>query len=309
MEADKAIERLSTEIWDRAVPPLETLGTLEILAIMNSGDQTVPMIVGEHLEEIAQAVELIYTCWQRGGRMFYVGAGTSGRLGILDAAECPPTFNTDPSMVQAIMAGGPNALIRAVEGAEDSTEAGQEAVRSAEIVAADVVVGLSASGRTPFVLGALVESRNRGARTVGVSCNQDPEMKEFADVSIAVPTGAEVVMGSTRLKAGTATKLVLNMLTTAAMIRFGKTFRNLMVDVKATNYKLRDRSRRIVMLALDISYDDASGLLEQCGQEVKTAIATGLLHVSPQQARLLLAKHQGRLADIAGDQTNVSNNL
>ncbi len=300
MEPDKAIERLATESWDRGIPPLETLSTLEILRRMNTADQTVPVAVGEHLPEIARAVELIYASWQRGGRMFYVGAGTSGRLGVLDAAECPPTFNTDPAMVQAVMAGGQEALITAVEGAEDSLESGRRVMKERGIESRDVVVGLSASGRTPFVLGALQVSQSCGARTVGVSCNDDPELRTVSDVSIAVPTGAEVIMGSTRLKAGTATKLVLNMLTTAAMIRYGKTFRNLMVDLKATNYKLVDRSRRIVMLALGISYDAAADLLSECGQEVKTAIACGLLDVPPEQARGILVRHQGRLADVAG---------
>lgn len=309
MEPDKTIERLLTEAWDRTIPSLETLGTVDMLKVMNAGDQTVPLLVRDHLAEIAEAVDAISDRLRRGGRMFYVGAGTSGRLGILDAAECPPTFNTDPAMVQAFIAGGPAALVHAVEGAEDSVEAGQAQMHEADVHPEDVVVGLSASGRTPFVLGALAEGRRRGACTVSVSANADPEAKEFSDVVIAIPTGAEVIMGSTRLKAGTATKLVLNMLTTAAMVRLGKTYRNLMVDLKATNYKLVDRSRRIVMLALEIDYDAAAALLDHCEQEVKTAIVAGLLKVSPDSARGLLRQQQGALAAIVKGAEAISGNL
>ncbi|AUW93583.1 MAG: N-acetylmuramic acid 6-phosphate etherase [Sulfobacillus thermotolerans] len=306
MEPDKTIERLQTEMWDRTIPPLETLTTLEMLKVMNAGDQTVPLLVKEHLSEIAAAVDAISERLSQGGRMFYVGAGTSGRLGVLDAAECPPTFNTDPSMVQAIMAGGPDALVHAVEGAEDSMESGQQQIRLAGVQSRDVVVGLSASGRTPFVIGALKEGRLRGACTISVSANDEPEVKHLSDIVIAVPTGPEVIMGSTRLKAGTATKLVLNMLTTGAMVRLGKTFRNLMVDLKATNYKLIDRSRRIVMLALTVDYNEASRLLALCDEEVKTAIAVGLLGIDPSAARALLDRHHGALGDVVTGTETIS---
>ncbi|PSR27517.1 N-acetylmuramic acid 6-phosphate etherase [Sulfobacillus thermosulfidooxidans DSM 9293] len=295
MEPDKSIERLETEMWDRTIPWLENLSTAEMLRAINQADQAVPILVGEQIPVISEAVDLIALVLQRGGRLFYVGAGTSGRLGILDAAECPPTFNTDPTMIQAIMAGGQDAILHAVEGAEDDVEAGAHAVKDYGIDERDVVVGLSASGRTPFVLGALREARQLGARTISVNCNHDPETQPYSDITIVIPTGPEMIMGSTRLKAGTATKLVLNMLSTGAMIRLGKTYHNLMVDVKATNFKLRERARRIVMLAADVDYPTADILLTQSGYEVKTAILMHLLHVDAKEARQLLTDHQGML--------------
>ncbi|WP_053959147.1 N-acetylmuramic acid 6-phosphate etherase [Sulfobacillus thermosulfidooxidans] len=295
MEPDKSIERLETEMWDRTMPWLENLSTVEMLRAINQADQAVPILVGEQIPVIGEAVDLIAEVLQRGGRLFYVGAGTSGRLGILDAAECPPTFNTDPTMIQAIMAGGQEAIRHAVEGAEDDVDAGRHAMKDYGIDEGDVVVGLSASGRTPFVLGALREARQLGARTISVNCNRDPETQQYSDITIVIPTGPEMIMGSTRLKAGTATKLVLNMLSTGAMIRLGKTYHNLMVDVKATNFKLRERARRIVMLAADVDYPTADALLTQSEYEVKTAILMHLLHVEAKKARQLLNEHRGML--------------
>ncbi len=295
MEPNKSIERLDTEIWDPSIPWLEALSTEEMLMAINQADQLVPIIVSEQIAEIAKAIDLIVEQLRRHGRVFYVGAGTSGRLGIVDAAECPPTFNTDPSMIQAIMAGGKEAWQQAVEGAEDDFSAGTKVTERYGIDGRDVVVGLSASGRTPFVLGALQKSQEIQAPTVSVSCNPDPEAARYSDVAIVVPTGPEIIMGSTRLKAGTATKLVLNMLSTGAMIRLGKTYHNLMVDVKATNLKLKERAHRMVMLAAEVDYTRAVSLLEESDYEVKTAILMQFLKIDAMQARDLLLQQEGNL--------------
>ena len=295
MEPDKSIERLDTEMWDSSAPWLESLSTEQMLKVMNQADQEVPIIVGEQIPEIARAIDLIVEQLRRNGRLFYVGAGTSGRLGIVDAAECPPTFNTDPSMIQAIIAGGENAWKEAVEGAEDDFGAGEDVVVRYGINGNDVVVGLSASGRTPFVLGALQNSQRLQAYTISVSCNPGPELARYSHVAIVVPTGSEAIMGSTRLKAGTATKLVVNMLSTGAMIRLGKTYHNLMVDVKATNVKLKERAHRMVMLAANVDYQRAARLLEESDYEVKTAILMEILKIDTVQARELLLEHGGML--------------
>ncbi len=288
MKPDGSLEGLETEMRNLKVPWLETLSTQEMLHVMNSADQSVPTLVGEQIGDISKAVDLIVERLQQGGRLFYVGAGTSGRLGVLEAAECPPTFNTDPAMIQAIIAGGPKAVWEAVEGAEDDADLGQRAVEEHGIVNGDVMVGSSASGRTPFVLGALRKAKQKGAWTISVNCNQDPETQRYSDITIVVPTGSEVIMGSTRMKAGTATKLVLNMLSTGAMIRLGKTYRNLMVDLKPTNYKLKERAKRIVMSAARVDYTMAETLLIQANYEVKAAIVMSLLNVDLVQATELL---------------------
>ncbi|MCL4493749.1 MAG: N-acetylmuramic acid 6-phosphate etherase [Firmicutes bacterium] len=298
MEPDKSIERLGTEMWNPVIPWLEALSTEEMLMVINEADQQVPLLVRNQTGEIAKAVDLVVEQLRRRGRLFYVGAGTSGRLGIVDAAECPPTFNTDPSMIQAIIAGGDDALQQAIEGAEDDFDAGGQAVMNHGINARDVVVGLSASGRTPFVLGALQKSQQIQAHTISVSCNADPEAVRYSHVSIVVPTGPEVIMGSTRLKAGTATKLVLNMLSTGAMIRLGKTYHNLMVDVKATNLKLKERARRMVMLASNVDYQTAVSLLEESDYEVKTAILMQFLKIDAARSRELLLRHDGMLDEL-----------
>lgn len=224
---------------------------------MNNADKTVPDVVASAIPQITQAVETIVQRLRDGGRLFYAGAGTSGRLGVLDAAECPPTFNTPPDLVQAVIAGGSKAMFEAVEEAEDHWEFAEDDLRQRGFCAKDVLIGITASGRTPYVLGALSYARGLGAFTISLSCNTPSMVSQYADLPIEVPTGNEIVMGSTRLKAGSAQKLVLNMISTATMVRLGKVYRNLMVDLRATNEKLVERSKRIIMLAAGVSYEVA----------------------------------------------------
>ena len=240
---------------------------------MSAEDRRVPDAVAGEREQIARAIDLVETAFRGGGRLIYVGAGTSGRLGILDASECPPTFGSDPEMVVGLIAGGPAAVFRSQEGAEDRPEDGAREVDMLDVSAKDVVVGIAASGTTPFVQGALARSKERGSKTVIIACTPIANaVKELVDIAILPIVGPEVVTGSTRLKAGTATKLVLNMLTTGAMIRIGKTYGNLMVDLRATNAKLRDRSERILMEVCGVSREEARRLLDAADQRVKVAI-------------------------------------
>jgi N-acetylmuramic acid 6-phosphate etherase len=290
---------LTTEIWDQTIPDLGTLSSLELVRVMNAQDKTVALAVEAVLPAIAEAIQRIVERLKSGGRMFYIGAGTSGRLGILDAAECPPTFNTDPTMVQALIAGGPQAVFEAQEGAEDDLEQGARDLAAAGAKSGDVVVGISASGTTPYVLGALQWARKEGLSTISISCNERPKAEQVSDIAIAIESGPEVLMGSTRLKAGTAQKMVLNMLSTGAMVGLGKTYRNLMVDMRPSNSKLRDRAVRIVMLACDVNWDRAQQLLEEANGETKVAIAMGLLGTSPEDARQRLAKAGGILGRLA----------
>ena len=249
--------------------------------------------MAQQLDAIAVAVERIAEALRKGHRLFYVGAGTSGRLGVLDAAECPPTFGTDPEMVQGIIAGGPVALTRAVEGAEDDAAAGRRDLEARGVGAGDVVVALSASGRTPYCLGALELAKEVGAFTVAVTCNPGSAMGAVADLAIEVVVGPEVLAGSTRMKAGTAQKMVLNMLSTAAMVRLGKCYGNLMVDVRPTNEKLVERARRIVMRVVGCDYETAAGLLERSGNQVKVAIVMGVTGLDAAAARQRLEEHGG----------------
>ncbi|GAB2694528.1 N-acetylmuramic acid 6-phosphate etherase [Paenibacillus thermoaerophilus] len=265
------MDRLETERRDPRAPELDLMHTLDILRYMNEADRSVPDRVGEKLADIAAAVDAIVNAIRGGGRLFYVGAGTSGRLGLLDAYECPPTFGTPPELVQAVMAGGAG-MLQADESAEDRAEDGAAELQARQLTARDVVVGIAASGRTPFVIGAMRYARQVGAATVAVSCVRGSAIGELADIAIEVPVGPEVVTGSTRLKAGTAQKLVLNMLSTAAMIRLGKVFGNLMVDMQPTNSKLMRRAERIVEMATGASPDTAVRTLRQTGGDVKAAI-------------------------------------
>ncbi len=257
----------------------------EIVALMLAEDRTVPEAVATQADVIAQLIARVETAFRAGGRLLYVGAGTSGRLGVLDASECPPTFGADPRQVVGIIAGGDHALRNAVEGAEDSPTAGAEAMDGHGVSSADVVVGIAASGTTPFVHGALERAKRLGAITGLVACSPPPEAAlAFVDHAIVAVTGAEVVTGSTRLKAGTGTKLILNMITTGAFIRMGKTYGNLMVDLRATNVKLTDRSERIVMEVCGVTRDEARALLERAGGRVKHAIVMQALGVSHAEA-------------------------
>jgi N-acetylmuramic acid 6-phosphate etherase len=287
--------KLTTEKPNRRSRDIDRRSTLQILDIINAEDARVAPAVRKQRRQIAAAVELIVASLRRGGRLLYVGAGTSGRLGVLDASECPPTYGTPPSMVQGIIAGGRRALVRSVEGAEDRPAGGAEALRRKRLTSADVVVGIAACGLTPFVRGAMAYARTVGARVIFLTCAPEGKAGVRADVVINPILGPEVVTGSTRMKAGTATKLVLNSLTTAAMIRLGKVYGNLMVDLNATNQKLRDRAERIVMHATRLRRPQARDLLARARGRSKAAILMHARGVSFQQARLLLKRSDGSL--------------
>ena len=285
----------ATETCNPASAIIDSLSPLQIVRLMNAEDQQVIDAVAREELAIARAIEVIAERFMSGGRLIYVGAGTSGRLGVLDASECPPTFSTPPEMVVGLIAGGRDALTRAIEGAEDDAQAAVAELKALQATARDVVMGIATSGRTPYVLGALEYARSIGAFTIGFACNQGSAVAQIAELMIAPIVGPEVITGSTRLKAGTATKLVLNMLTTGAMVRIGKTYGNLMVDLRATNEKLRDRSERIVADLTHLPQSQSAELLNQCGGEVKTAIVAALRDVSPDEARRLLSKCAGHL--------------
>lgn len=284
---------LATEASNPASRNLDQLSALEIVSLMNSEDTRVPEAVRKVLPQIAQAVEVITERLQKGGRLIYMGAGTSGRLGVLDAAECPPTFNTSPDQVLGLIAGGPHAMVNAAEAAEDDPELGRQAAIQINLSENDALVGLAASGRTPYVIGALQYAREVGAAALAVTCNSPSALAEVADITIAPVTGPEVLAGSTRLKAGSAQKMVLNMLSTATMVRLGKTYGNLMVDMRPTNAKLRRRAARIVAEATGQDETSALEALEQSGGETRTAIVVLLAGVSPQVARERLRQAGG----------------
>ncbi|WP_069886081.1 N-acetylmuramic acid 6-phosphate etherase [Streptomyces luteocolor] len=287
---------LTTEAFRPELSEIDRLPTLEIARIMNGEDASVPAAVAEQLPAIAAAIDGTAERMARGGRLIYAGAGTAGRLGVLDASECPPTFNTDPSEVVGLIAGGPSAMVTAVEGAEDSKELAAEDLDALELTEDDVVVGISASGRTPYAIGAVEHAKERyGALTIGLSCNADSALAAAAEHGIEVVVGPELLTGSTRLKAGTAQKLVLNMLSTITMIRLGKTYGNLMVDVRASNEKLRARSRRIVSLATGAADEEIETALAATDGEVKNAILTILGGVDAATAAELLAASSGHL--------------
>lgn len=289
------LDHLTTEARNPASEDLDGLSALEIVQLINSEDAKVAAAVAEQANEIAQSIDAIAERLERGGRLIYFGAGTSGRLGVLDAVECPPTFNSPPEQVVGRIAGGYTALTSAVEGAEDRPDFGVDDMQAVNLTEKDSVVGIATSGRTPYVIGGLEYAQNIGAFTIGLSCNPDPQIAKCCHISIAVVVGPEVVSGSTRLKAGTATKMVLNMLSTGAMIRLGKTFGNLMVDLRATNTKLADRARRIVQAATKLSPVASERLLEDCGGEVKTAIVSHYTGFSSGDARQLLSASHGHL--------------
>ncbi|WP_433685217.1 N-acetylmuramic acid 6-phosphate etherase [Nocardia sp. CA-119907] len=291
------IGSLTTEAVNPRTSTLDSMPIDELLRAMNAEDAGVASAVAQAIAEIARAVESIGEARRRGGRLIYVGAGTSGRLGVLDAVECPPTFGTDPGEVLGIIAGGPQAFLRAVEGAEDDPARAAADLTAIELTRDDVVVALTASGRTPYAIGALRHARSIGAATVAISCNRNAEASAHADVGIEIDTGPEVLTGSTRLKAGTAQKMVCNMLSTAAMVRAGKVYGNLMVDVKPTNAKLIDRARRIIAEATEADPATAAALLEAADGHVKTAIVMRLAGVDAPAARQLLHDADGRVRD------------
>jgi len=284
-----------TESQNPRTADIDQLSTLEMVRRINDEDAQVAGAVRSALPQIAQAIDAIADRLRRGGRLIYVGAGTSGRLGVLDAVECVPTFSTDPSLVVALIAGGTRAITQSVEGAEDSRETGRAELLALDLTADDAVVGIAASGRTPYVLGAVEAAHEIGALTVGVACNVPSTLLDTAQIAIGVPVGAEVITGSTRMKAGTAEKLVLNMLSTGTMIKLGKVYGNLMVDVRPTNGKLVDRARRIIAQVAVVEYDEAARLLDASGSEVKTAIVMAQRGVPAEAARALLNAAHGRL--------------
>lgn len=294
--------RLATEQRNPRTMDLDTLGSAEIVARIHAEDRTVPDAVGRELPWIARAAELVIETFREGGRLIYVGAGTSGRLGVLDASECPPTFGSYPEQVQGVIAGGPTALVRAVEGAEDREDEGASAIQELQVGPKDTVIGIAASRRTPYVVAALRAARARGARTAYVTCTPREEFTLEVDVAICPVVGPEAVMGSTRMKAGTAQKLVLNLITTTAFIRMGKVYENMMVDLMATSRKLVERSRRTVMIVTGVDYDTAGKTIEAAGKSVKTAIVMLKLGCERPEAEARLRAADGFVrAAIAGE--------
>ncbi|HPI71937.1 MAG TPA: N-acetylmuramic acid 6-phosphate etherase [bacterium] len=287
------IKDLTTEQINPLTKDIDSMPVERILQMINEEDRRVAEIVGAEIPYIAQAVDLIVDAFKRGGRLFYVGAGTSGRLGVLDAAECPPTFGVRVEMIQGVIAGGNKALVQAQEGAEDKFEQGANDLRAREVGREDVVCGIAASRRTPYVIGAIEQARKAGAKTIYITCNPREEMNIPVDVAICPVVGPEVIMGSTRMKAGTATKLVLNMLTTTAMIRLGKVYGNLMVDLQMTSKKLEERSKRILMLATGVDYEEAGSALKSAGGHVKTALVMILAGVDSRTAQKRLQQADG----------------
>lgn len=291
------LEDLLTEQPNPASAAIDALPTEEVLRIINAEDRRVAVAVEREIPAIARAVDSITAAFARGGRLFYIGAGTSGRLGVLDASECPPTFSVPPEMVQGIIAGGEAALSRATETTEDDPAIGVRDLAARGFTSRDVLVGIAASGRTPYVLGAIAEARRLGAVTVGLSCTPDSALARAVDIAITPLVGPEVVAGSTRLKSGTAQKLVLNMLTTAAFIRLGYVYGNLMVNVQPKNTKLVDRARRIVAQAAGVSYQRAGDLLEAAGNSVRAAILMARAGVDRAEAERRLAAAGGRISE------------
>ena len=291
------LDDLLTERRNPASEGIDARPAAEILAVINAEDSRVAEAVGREVPRIARAVEAIAMRIERGGRLFYIGAGTSGRLGVLDAAECAPTFNVAPELVQGIIAGGEAALASATEASEDDPAAGAKDLDARGFAAADALVGIAASGRTPYVLGAVARAREMGALTIGISCTPRSELSRGVEIAIEPLVGPEVITGSTRMKAGTATKLVLNMLSTAVMIRLGHVYGNLMVNVQPTNEKLRDRAVRIVAEAGGIERARAQELLEASGGTVKTAIAMARLGIGREAAEERLRAAQGRVSE------------
>jgi N-acetylmuramic acid 6-phosphate etherase len=289
------LQQLVSEGRNPRTTDIDLMSSFEIVGAMNAEDRAVPEAVGKTLPEIARAVDAIVAAFNNGGRLVYIGAGTSGRLGVLDASECPPTFGVPPTMVVGLIAGGLDALVNASEGAEDRSEAGAADLVDIGLTARDVVVGIAVSGRTPYVIGALEHAKAQGAVTVALTCNPDSPIARMADISIAPVVGPEVITGSTRLKSGTAQKLVLNMLSTASMVRIGKTYGNLMVDMIASNEKLMARAVRIVMQATNCSAEVAEAAMARAENDTKVAILTVLTGKSVEVARADLAGADGVL--------------
>lgn len=278
------INQLTTEKRHPNTMHLDQMSVGQVLELMNKEDQQVPEAIAEALGQIEAAVKMIIQTLKAGGRLIYFGAGTSGRLGVLDAAECVPTFGVSPDLVVGLIAGGDKAMVKAVEGAEDSLTLAEEDFKKLNLNANDTVVGIAASGRTPYVIGGLKYAQSVGAKTVSIACNKEAKISGYAQIPIEVDCGPEILTGSTRLKAGTAQKLILNMLSTVSMIGIGKIYQNLMVDVQATNEKLEERSKRIIMAATECTYEDAASYFEAANQNVKVAIVMILTNLDATQA-------------------------
>ncbi len=287
-----------TEQTNKDTVNIDISSSFEIVKMINNEDLKVAVEISKNLEQIACATDIISENFLKGGRLFYFGAGTSGRLGVLDASECPPTFNTPSEMVQGIIAGGDKALRYAIEGAEDSVELAQKDFEQHNITSKDTVVSISASGNANYVIEILKLAKNKSAKTIALTCNKEAKMKDYADITICIETGAEAITGSTRMKAGTAQKMVLNMLTTGAMVKIGKTYKNFMVDVKPTNIKLKDRAIRIVSEIADKNIEIAKKTLENNNYKVKEAILQLKYNVTEDRASELLSKHNGVLRKV-----------
>ena len=296
------MSRLTTEARNPASEQIDTLSAIQIVRLMNDEDSRVPAAIAREAEPIARAVEVIAQRLRAGGRLVYIGAGTSGRLGVLDASECPPTFSTPPEMVVGLIAGGYGALTRAVEGAEDHPDHAAKDLSQINLSSRDVLVGIATSGRTPYVIGGLRYARDVGAFAIGLACNDGSDLSDVANLMIAPVVGPEVISGSTRLKAGTATKLVLNILTTGAMVLIGKTYGDLMVDLKATNSKLVARTRRIVAQLTGLTELEAEQQLARCDGELKTAVVAHLHGISAERAREIITKADGQLRQALEDE-------
>ncbi len=292
-----SLDAITTEKRLDASKDIDRLSTLDMLRLLNEEDARVPKAVEAVLPAIAEAVESIAARLKKGGRLIYAGAGTSGRLGVLDASECPPTYGTDPDLVVGLIAGGRDAMFVAKEGAEDSKDLAKSDLAALQLSGGDALVALAASGRTPYAIGALEYARERGALAIALSCSEGSLLASQADIAITPVTGPEVITGSTRMKAGTAQKLVLNMLSTGTMVRLGKVYGNLMVDVRATNEKLRARARRIVMEAADVPAEQATHLLAEAEGSAKLAILMALTGRSTKDCRALLAETDGHLRE------------
>jgi len=287
------LKNITTERRNPDTMDIDSKSTQEILVAINNEDRKVASIVAGEIPYIARGVEMITESLKKGGRLIYIGAGTSGRLGVLDAAECPPTFGTSPEQIQGIIAGGYGALVQAVEGAEDKKTDGARAIKEKDVTNLDTIVGISACKRTPYVVGAIEEARKRGAKTIYITATPRDTLKVPCDVAICPVTGPEVIMGSTRMKAGTATKLVLNMLTTASMIKIGKVYENMMVDLQPTSEKLIERAKRTIMIVTRVDYDKASRFLKEAKYNTKTAIVMILAKMDYKTAKERLEKSDG----------------
>ncbi|QLY80481.1 N-acetylmuramic acid 6-phosphate etherase [Clostridium intestinale] len=290
------LNKLVTESRNKNTKNIDKLTTVEMLRLINNEDKSVPLAVEKEIYNIAKAIDIIAEAVQNGGRLIYCGAGTSGRLGVLDASECPPTYGVDSNLVQALIAGGKEAMFNAIEGAEDSKELCAEELKSIKFSSKDVLVGIAASGRTPYVIGGLEYAKSIQAKTISLTCNPDSEISKIADIAISPVVGPEVVTGSTRMKAGTAQKLVLNMISTGVMIKIGKVFGNLMVDVKASNEKLIERAKRIVVEATGASKDEASRVLEKTNYNVKLSIFMIVSNLEMENAKIILNENYGYIA-------------